>query len=69
MGQFSRALKQVAVSLNNGDGTFAPPRFYEAATGTMRGITVGDANGDGQLDIAVAIGPDGTAILYGTCLP
>ena len=58
---------QVAVSLNNGDGTFAPPRFYEATAGWMKGIAIGDADGDGRLDIAIAGAYNETSILYGTC--
>jgi uncharacterized membrane protein len=54
----------VSVLLGNGDGTFAPPALLQPdlatalnLTGTVNvtpiGITTGDFNGDGKLDIAV----------------
>ena len=61
--------QHVAISLGIGDGTFATPQFYEASSRMMRGLAVGDANGDGRVDIATAGGPGATSILYGTCLP
>ena len=43
----------LAVLLGNGDGTFQAPAFY-AAGGNPHSVAVGDFNGDGKLDLAVA---------------
>jgi len=45
----------VAVLLGNGDGTFQPPLKHEAGvSGPVGPVAVGDFNGDGKLDLAVA---------------
>jgi len=41
------------VLLNKGDGTFAPMTSYPAGFSPM-GVAIGDLNGDGRGDIAVA---------------
>ena len=55
------------VFLNNGSGGFATPVSYSAGTNPT-GMTVGDFNGDGKLDVAIvdtATAPaDGTAMIY-----
>ena len=43
----------ISVLLNKGDGTFAPLVSYAAGTGTKL-LAVGDVDGDGKADIAVA---------------
>jgi hypothetical protein len=43
----------VSVLLGNGDGTFQPAVNYPVGSGA-RSVTVGDFNGDGKLDLAVA---------------
>jgi len=44
---------QVAVLLNNGDGTFAQPAYYP--TGRLpRAVALGDLDGDGRPDLVVA---------------
>jgi len=48
-------LGQVAIFLGkpSDPGTFYPPAFYNTG-GNPSGITLGDFNGDGKLDIAVS---------------
>jgi hypothetical protein len=41
------------VLINNGDGTFAAPVFYNLPSYLNRNMLLGDFNGDGTLDIAV----------------
>ena len=43
---------KTSVLLNNGDGTFAAPVSYAVGINPY-GVTVGDFNGDGKLDLAV----------------
>ncbi|WP_434722670.1 FG-GAP-like repeat-containing protein [Mesorhizobium sp. RIZ17] len=57
--------QNVFVQLGNGDGTFGAPTSY--ATGTSPwSIAVGDLNGDGKVDLAVAnADSNSVSILYG----
>jgi hypothetical protein len=43
----------LAVLSNRGDGTFAPPRFYDVGAGAMRAgfVAAGDVSGDGHPDL------------------
>ena len=43
----------VSVLLGNGDGTFQPARLFPAGQGSLS-VAVGDLNGDGRPDLAVA---------------
>src|ERR1700689_595071 len=45
----------VVVLKNLGNGKYGPPTYYPV-TGGLAEIAVGDFNGDGKLDVAVAIG-------------
>lgn len=52
----------VSVLLGNGDGSFQPGRDYDQSS-VLSGIAVGDFNGDGILDLAVANFSSGTVDL------
>jgi len=58
----------VSILLGNGDGTFQPQLVYDAGT-NPDGVTAGDFNQDGNLDLAVANGnsvaPSTVSILLG----
>jgi hypothetical protein len=58
----------VSVFLGNGDGTFGAPHTFPAGPTPVR-VVVGDFNGDGRLDLAVADSPftgtPGVSILLG----
>lgn len=43
----------ISILLGNGDGTFQAPSSFDAGMG-LEGLTAGDFNGDGKLDVAVA---------------
>jgi hypothetical protein len=45
-----------ALSLSTGDGTYAPQVCYTLPSGTPYDITIGDFNGDGNLDLAICNG-------------
>ena len=61
--------KVVAILLGNGDGTFQPRMTFPATNGAQIGpsaMTIGDFNGDGRVDLAIATQGDNTAsILIG----
>jgi len=52
-GYLTMSGDSVSVLLNNGDGTFAAKADYTTGTVPL-GVTVGDFNGDGRPDLAVA---------------
>ena len=53
----------VSVLLGNGDGSFQPAVNYAVATGSApMSVAVGDFNGDGKPDLAVANGPNNTTV-------
>lgn len=49
----------VSILIGNGDGTFQPHVDYPTAAGP-NAVAVGDFNGDGNLDLAIAAGGGGT---------
>ncbi|MHB8644369.1 MAG: FG-GAP repeat domain-containing protein, partial [Thermomicrobiales bacterium] len=51
---------QIAVLLNHGDGTFGAATLYTVGGGPLS-IAIGDVNGDGRMDLAVANNRDSTA--------
>jgi hypothetical protein len=65
----SNVVGEVYVFLGNGDGTFAPAVAYSTGGQYPQSVAVGDFNGDGKPDLAVANYNDGTecsvAILLG----
>jgi FG-GAP-like repeat/IPT/TIG domain len=46
--------QSLAISLGNGDGAFQSPRTYSFPSPPPQAAAVGDFNGDGKLDVAVA---------------
>jgi hypothetical protein len=54
----------VAIALGKGDGTFQPPVTYPTGTGPTA-VAVGDFNGDGRADLAVANFSGSVSILIG----
>jgi len=50
---FGKTTSTLGVLLGNGDGTFQSPIAYSGAAGAWS-VAVGDFNGDGKLDLAVA---------------
>jgi hypothetical protein len=45
---------QIAIILNNGDGTFQPPVYYAVGQPNLFSFALGDFNNDGNTDIIVA---------------
>ncbi len=52
---------QLDVLLSNGDGTFAPARTFDAGR-LAGGLTIGDANTDGELDIVTTSADDDNTV-------
>jgi FG-GAP-like repeat len=52
-----RTLTGISVSLGNGDGTLQSPVSYPVGS-QLLGIAVGDFNGDGRTDLALADYPN-----------
>src|SRR3989475_12741971 len=52
-GSYPSYANTVSVLLGNGDGTFQPAQSFGAGSGAFS-VAVGDFNGDGRPDLAVA---------------
>src|SRR3989442_1694874 len=52
-GSYPSYASTVSVLLGNGDGTFQPAQTFGAGSGAVS-VAVGDVNGDGRPDLAVA---------------
>ncbi len=50
--------RQVSILIGNGDGTFAPPNVTQVGTGVAVGLTAGDFDGDGHVDLVVPLAFD-----------
>ncbi len=59
----------ISVLLNQGDGTFADDVLYLADEHPLS-VAIGDLDGDGDLDLAVANSwADNVSVLLGGCIP
>ncbi|HUK25639.1 MAG TPA: FG-GAP-like repeat-containing protein, partial [Terriglobales bacterium] len=56
--------KIASIILGNGDGTFQPPVAYTVGR-VPYSVAVADFNGDGALDVAVAIANGSATVMYG----
>jgi len=68
LGETSAGQAQLAVSLGNGDGTFAAPTILNVSGGDAirdSGIGAADFDGDGTVDIALLDAEDISGIYYG----
>jgi Bacterial Ig-like domain (group 3)/FG-GAP-like repeat len=68
LGETTAAQAQLAISLGNGDGTFAAPTIFNLGGGdTIRdsGIAAADFDGDGNVDLALLDAEDISGIYYG----
>ena len=54
----------MSVLLGNGNGTFQAQQSFAAGMGPVS-VTLGDVNGDGKPDIAVACNSSNTCVLLG----
>ncbi len=68
LGETSASQAQLAISLGNGDGTFAAPTILNVGGGDAirsAGIAAADFNGDGNGDLALLDAEDLSGIYYG----
>ncbi len=68
LGETSASQAQLAISLGNGDGTFAAPTILNVGGGDAirsAGIAAADFNSDGNVDLALLDGEDISGIYYG----
>ncbi len=68
LGETVDAQAELALSLGNGDGTFAPPTILNLSGGDAirsSGFAVADFDGDGNVDLALLDAADLSGIYYG----
>ena len=69
-GPINSSQGEAAILIGNGDGSFAPPVFYQLSSQKGQRLVATDLNGDGKFDLAVAVQhfsspKNGLAVLLG----
>jgi hypothetical protein len=59
----------LGVLINNGNGNFQPAVLYPSGGAAATGLSVSDVNGDGKLDLMVAIDKSEGGVKHKSILP